>query len=323
MLRSAFRSNLFSVLLACGSAAGRALRSSALLSVAGFALLSCVTAAFATAAGDDYTASIEQWRAGRVERLTSPTGWLTLIGRHPLEHGTWSVGSAAGNVIRLAAGPEKLGTITYAADGKVSFALAEGVDATIDGTTARSAELSLNVEKPTYVRAGTVNFYVMDRSGKLFVRVRDSEAARRRNFAGIEAFPIDPAWRIEADWVPFDPPHTVKITNIIGLTEAAQVPGKAVFQHDGKTYELIPIDEGPDEDLFFVLTDTTAGHETYEACRFLYAKRAVNGKVILDFNKVYNPPCAFSPFATCPLPPKENVLPFALRAGEKKYSGAH
>lgn len=285
----------------------------------------CLLSSGATlkAAADDYTQSIQQWHAGRVQRLTGPAGWLTLIGRHPLEHGTWSVGSAAGNAIRLAAGPEKLGTIVYAANGKVSFALAEGVAATIDGATGRTAELVVDGEKPTYVRAGTVSFYVMDRSGNLFLRVRDSEAARRKNFAGIESFPIDPAWRIEADWVPFDPPREVKITNIIGLIEPAKVPGKAVFQYEGKTYELIPIDEDPDSDLFFVLTDTTAGKETYEACRFLYAKRPVNGKIVLDFNKVYNPPCAFSPFATCPLPPKENVLKFAVRAGEKKYQGAH
>ena len=272
---------------------------------------------------EHYVASIETWRAGRVQRLTGPAGWLTLIGRHPLEHGTWSVGSAAGNAIRLAAGPDKLGTVTYAANGKVSFALAEGADAAIDGTTARSAELVVDGEKPTYVRAGTVNFYVMERSGNLYLRVRDSEAARRKNFAGIESYPVDPAWRIEADWVPFDPPQEMKITNIMGLIEPAIIPGKAVFPHDGRTYELLAIDEGPDEDLFFVLTDTTAGTETYEACRFFYAKRPVNGKIVLDFNKVYNPPCAFTPFATCPLPPKGNALPFPLRAGEKKYLGPH
>ena len=277
----------------------------------------------ASTIADDYTASIETWRAGRLQRLTAPAGWLTLIGRHPLEHGTWTVGSAPGNVIRLAAGPAQLGTITYGEDGKVSFALAEGAEATIDGTTARSAELVYAGDKPTYVRAGTVNFYVMDRSGKLFLRVRDSESDRRKHFAGIDAWPVDPAWRIEAEWVPFVPPREVAITNIIGLTEPALVPGKAIFTHEGKTYELIPIDEGPDVDLFFVLTDTTAGTETYEACRFLYASRPVNGKIILDFNKVYNPPCAFTPFATCPLPPKENRLGFALRAGEKKYKGGH
>lgn len=278
-----------------------------------------------TLAGPDplqhYLASVEKWHADRVERLQKPDGWLALIGRHPLEHGAWSVGAAADNAIRLAAGPAHLGTVTYGEDGKVSFALAEGVDAAIDGTTARRAELAVDGEKPTYVRAGTVNFYVMNRSGNYFLRVRDSDSPRRKQFAGIERYPVDPAWRVEAAWVPFDPPHEIKITNIIGLVEPAKIPGKAVFEHDGKTYELIPIDEGPDEDLFFVLSDATAGRETYEACRFLYAERPVNGKIVLDFNRVYNPPCAFTPFATCPLPPKGNVLPFPLRAGEKKYKG--
>ena len=283
--------------------------------------LLCVGGSVARA--DDYTSGIEAWRAGRLQRLQRPDGWLALIGRHPLEHGTWSVGSAEGSVIRLAGGPARLGTVTYADDGKVSFTLADGVDGAIDGTTARSAELVYAGTKPTYVRAGTVNFYIMDRSGKLFLRVRDSESPRLKHFAGIEAWPVDPAWRIEADRVPFDPPREVTITNIIGLTEPALIPGKAVFTHAGRTYELVPIDEGPEVDLFFVLTDTTAGTETYEACRFLYAPRPVHGKVVLDFNKLYNPPCAFTPFATCPLPPKGNALPFPLRAGEKKYQGAH
>jgi len=275
--------------------------------------------------GENYVATIEQWRAGRIERLQKPDGWLALIGRHPLERGTWSVGAASDNAIRLAAGPAHLGTVTYADDGKVSFALAEGVDAAIDGTPARHAELVVEGEKPTYVRAGTVNFYVMDRSGKLFLRVRDTESARLKHFAGIEAYPVDPAWRIEATWVPFDPPQEAKITNMIGLVETVPVPGKAVFNHEGKTYELIPIDEGqgPEDPLFFVISDTTAGTETYEACRFFYAERPKDGKIILDFNKVYNPPCAFTPFATCPLPPKGNILPFPLRAGEKKYRGEH
>jgi uncharacterized protein len=270
-----------------------------------------------------YIASIEQWHARRIERLQKADGWLALIGRHPLEPGTWTVGADAGNAIRLAAGPARLGTVTYAADGKVSFALAEGVDAAIDGTKERTAELSLKEENPTYVRAGTVNFYVMDRSGKLFLRVRDSESPRLKHFAGIESYPIDPAWRIEARWVPYDPPREIKITNVIGLIEPATIAGKAVFEYDGKTYELIAIDEDPAEDLFFVLTDATAGAETYEASRFLYAPRPKDGVIVLDFNKLYNPPCAFTPFATCPLPPKENVLPFPLRAGEKKYLGPH
>jgi len=286
-------------------------------------LLGTVLLAVAPAVADDYTASIEAWRAGRVQRLTSPTGWLALIGRHPLEHGTWSVGSGADNAIRLAAGPSTLGTVTYAANGKVTFTLAAGVDATIDGTTARSAELAYQGDKPTYVRAGTVNFYILESGGKLFVRVRDTEAARRKNFAGIESYPVDPAWRIEADWVPFNPSRPLRITNVAGIVEDSPCPGKAVFQHEGRTHELLPVLEDGSDRLFFIITDATAGTETYEASRFFYADPPKDGKVILDFNKVYNPPCAFTPFTVCPLPPKGNALPFALRAGEKKYPGPH
>jgi uncharacterized protein (DUF1684 family) len=270
-----------------------------------------------------YIATIEQWRAGRIQRLTAPTGWLALIGRHPLTAGTWTVGSAPGNTLRLAAGPERLGTLTHGTDGRVTFAFAEGATGTIDGTAGREAELVYQGENPTFVRSGTINFYILNSAGKLYVRVRDTESERRKHFAGIEAYPIDPAWRIEADWVPFDPPRSLRITNVVGVTGDERCPGKAIFQYAGKTYELLPMQDEPGDQLFFVLTDTTAGSETYEASRFLYAEAPKDGKVILDFNKVYNPPCAFTPFTTCPLPPKENVLTFPLRAGEKKYQGEH
>ena len=268
----------------------------------------------------DYLRDHEAWRARRLDGLTRPDGWLALIGRHPLETGIWSVGSAPGNAIRLAAGPAHLGTITRTGDDTITFALADGVDATIDGTTGRTAPLvPSNAGPPTYVRAGTVNFYILGQNGRFFLRTRDSESARRKNFAGIETYPVDPAWRIEAAWVPFDPPRTLRITNVLGLIEDASCPGKAVFTLAGRTVELLPVQDAPGDRLFFILTDTTAGTETYEASRFLYADPPVDGKVVLDFNRLYNPPCAFTPFTTCPLPPKENFLPVPLRAGEKKY----
>lgn len=279
------------------------------------------TAGFAATA-DDYVQSVEQWRSGRLERLTRADGWLALIGRHPLEVGVWSVGSAPGNAIRLAAGPAQLGTLTRTGDNTLTFALADGVEAAIDGTTERTAPLvASSAGKPTYVRAGTINFYILEQGGRYFLRVRDSESARRKNFAGIENYPVDAKWRIEAKWVPFDTPRQLPITNVVGLTQDAACPGKAVFTIEGRTYELLPLQDAPDDDLFFILTDATAGGETYEASRFLYSAPPKDGKVVLDFNKLYNPPCAFTPFTTCPLPPKENVLPFALRAGEKKYRG--
>ena len=276
----------------------------------------------APAPADDYARSIEAWRHERVGRLTGANGWLTLIGRHLLQPGANSAGTAADNTIQLAAGPAHLATVTLT-EGKVTFVPAPGAVVAIDGQPAApSTDLGYQGDKPTTVTFGTANFYVMQRGDSLFLRVKDSAAERRKNFAGIDYFPIDPSWRIEAEWVKFDPPHQVAITNMIGQTSPASVPGKAVFTREGRTYELLPIDEG-DGELFFVFTDLTAGEDTYEASRFLYAEPPKDGKVILDFNRAQNPPCAFTPFATCPLPPMENRLPLRLTAGEKKYRGAH
>ena len=277
----------------------------------------------ATGSQDDYVKSIETWRAARVARLTTPDGWLTLIGRHQLSPGPNTVGTAADNAIKLAAGPPYLGTVTLGADRKITLTPAPSALLEIAGRPAHGpTELFFQGEKPTRVKFGTANFYVMPRGENLFLRVRDTAATTLKNFAGIDYFPIDPAWRIEAVWVPFNPVKQVNITNMIGITEPAPVPGKAVFTWQGRTVELLPIDEGGD-DLFFVLTDLTAGEETYEASRFLYAAKPKDGKVILDFNRMQNPPCAFTTFATCPLPPKENRMPFRVRAGEKNYRGAH
>ena len=270
-----------------------------------------------------YTKEIETWRAQRVARLTTPDGWLTLIGLHFLNQGDNTIGSAKDNDIVFAKGPAHLGTVTLAADGGLKIALAADSDARLDGKPAMAGELKWNGRRPTIVTVGTLIFFVIDRSGKKALRVKDSEAERRAHFFGLDYFPIDPAWRIEAQWVEFDEPRTIPITNMVGLVSPAVVHGKAVFEHEGKKIELIPIDEGPGEPLFFVISDATSGQETYGACRFLYADAPENGKVVLDFNRTENPPCAFTPFATCPLPPKENRLPFALTAGEKNYRGGH
>ncbi len=278
--------------------------------------------ASAAQASDAYAQSIETWRTARVARLTQPDGWLSLIGRHRLVPGDNTVGTAADNSIQLAAGPPYLATVTLQ-DGRVTLMPAPSALFAVDGEPAGPAELVYKGDKPTTVTFGSASLYVMERGGSLFLRVKDRAAERLKNFAGLDYFPVDPAWRIEAQWVPFNPPHQVDITNMIGQTEPAAVPGKAVFTRDGRTFELLPIDEGPGEPLFFVITDLTAGSETYEASRFLYADSPRGGKVILDFNRAQNPPCAFTPFATCPLPPKENRLPLRVTAGEKAYRGKH
>ena len=287
-----------------------------------------VQAETATAAATgDYQHEIEQWRAKRTANLTSPTGWLSLIGLEWLREGANRVGSASDNDIVLKAGPAHLGVVTLGKDGALQVALDEKAGATIDGKPVRQAALIDDMHAgeatPTTVAFGSANFYVIERDGRKALRVKDSDAETRKHFLGIDYFPIDPSWRVVADWVPFDPPHKLEIGSVIGTIDKVDVPGKAVFRRDGHTFELLPYQEEPGGELFFVLADRTSGKETYGAARFLYAALPKDGKVVLDFNKAYNPPCAFTPFATCPLAPPENRLDVAVTAGEKKYRGGH
>jgi len=281
---------------------------------------------------EPYSRQIEQWRADRVARLTAPDGWLSLIGLEWLHEGANRIGSGADNDIVLTAGPAHLGTLTLAADGSLRMALDKDAGATIDGKSVDEAPLVDDMHAgdagPTLVRFGSASFYVIDRDGRKALRVKDPQAPTRVHFAGIDYFPINPSWRIEADWVPFAPGHKLEIGSVIGTIDAVDVPGKAVFQRDGHTFELMPYQEEPGGELFFVIADRTSGKETYGAARFFYAALPKGGlsqpgKVELDFNKAYNPPCAFTPFATCPLAPPENRLDLAVTAGEKKYAGGH
>jgi len=272
---------------------------------------------------DDYLVSVEQWRARRIARLTAPDGWLSLIGLHWLEPGPNTLGSAAGNAIVLAKAPAHLGVVEWRADGTLSLQLAPGSGALVDGEAKSQATLRDDRDpNPTRVSFGSLNFVVLDRGGRKALRVRDADAETRTRFSGIESFPVDPAWRIVADWIPFDPPQTLETANVIGQMERYPVPGRAVFERDGHRHELLPVIEVPgDEQLFLIFADGTSGRETYGAARFLYADPPRDGKIVLDFNQAYNPPCVFTAFATCPLAPPENRLDLRVTAGEKKYRG--
>ena len=274
--------------------------------------------------GDDYTREIESWRAGRLERLQSPTGWLSLVGLEWLKPGRNTVGAASDNDIVIAGAPAHLGSVDWDGD-KVNISLKADSGALIDGQLLGSAEmLDDSHEKPTTVSFGTTRFYLVDRAGgKKGLRIKDSKAETRTHFLGLDYYPVDPSWHIEARWVAFDPPHTLEIPNVLGTIDKITVPGKAVFEHEGKTFELLPVLETEDADeLFYIIADKTSGKETYGAGRFFYSAMPKDGKVVLDFNKAYNPPCAFTPYATCPLAPPENRMPVAVRAGEKKYRGS-
>jgi uncharacterized protein len=271
---------------------------------------------------DRHEVEVETWRQQRIERLKAPGGWLSLVGLHWLKDGANSVGGGKGNDVVIAGAPEKLGVVTVA--GKEVSIVLEPRAATINGSdkASRANLRDDSTERPTTVAFGTTSFYLIDRGGKKALRVKDSEAATRKNFVGIENFPVSAQWRIEAKWEAFDPPREMEVPNITGAVEKYKVPGKAVFKIDGKEYSVQPVLETADaKELFLIFADKTSGKETYGAARFLYAALPADGKIVLDFNKAYNPPCAFTPYATCPLAPPENKLAVRVTAGEKKYKG--
>ena len=271
---------------------------------------------------DDYAQELAVERAERVRRLTAPEGWLSLIGLHFLTPGENTVGRAPENKVVLAAGPARFGTMVLAEDGSVRLQVTPGVEALVNDEPVLSVNLGDGrTGRPVSVVCGTMSIHVIERGGQRALRVKDSASERRSRFAGIGYFPVDRSWRIEAAWEPFDQPREVPIKSILGQESKALVLGRAVFTRDGRTLALLPLQESPDETLFFILSDLTSGGETYGAARFLYADPPQDGKVVLDFNRAINPPCAFTPFATCPLPPKENQLPVDVTAGEKDYRG--
>jgi uncharacterized protein (DUF1684 family) len=283
---------------------------------------------YTTASNDAFAEQLAQTRAARLARLTAPNGWLSLVGLEWLKAGDNRVGSAADNDIVLKTGPAHLGTVTLAKDGALHIALTKDGGGLIDGKSTSKAALIDDMHatddvKPTLVSFGTANFYVIDRDGRKALRVKDSDADTRKHFLGLDYFPADPSWRIVANWVAFDPPHKLKIGSVIGTIDTVDVPGKAVFTRDGYTFELLPYQEEKGGPLFFVIADRTSGKETYGAARFMDVALPKDGKVILDFNQAYNPPCAFTPFATCPLAPPENRLDLRVTAGEEKYRGGH
>ncbi len=292
----------------------------------GAALVSGVGVTSSGVHGDDnaYRQQIEKSRAARIERLKGPTGWLSLVGLDWLKQGKNTVGSAKDNDIVIAKLPAHFCTITLNG-GKAMLQIAAGSEAPgIDTKNGAVEMLDDSHEKPTTLTNKTVSFYLVERNGQYGLRIKDSDAPTRTNFVGIDYFDIDPSWRVEAKWEAYNPPREVEEPNVLGKMDKVTVPGAAVFERDGKTYRLEPVIETPgDTHLFLVFADKTSGHETYGAARFLYTEPPKDGKVIIDFNTAYNPPCAFTPFATCPLPTAQNRLGLRVTAGEKKYRGEH
>lgn len=269
-----------------------------------------------------FEAELQAWRENRLKALTAPDGWLSVCGLIWIEPGEWRFGSAGDNALVIEKLPPHAGTLRLDADGGAHVTLAPGAGGTIGGAAVLEGALCDDrdpARPPTRVAFGTVNFHLIDREGKKALRVRDSESQARRAFTGIDAFDADLAFRVGADWVPVDPPRIFTVDSIVGISSMVSVKHKAVFRFAGADYTLWPT-HGSETAPMFVFRDTTSGKETYGASRFLFGAFEADrpGRIVLDFNRAINPPCAFTPAATCPLPPDENRLPFAVTAGEKK-----
>jgi hypothetical protein len=264
------------------------------------------------AADSAYQQQIAQWRVEREAKLKADDGWLTVVGLHWLHEGVNTVGSDANSDAPLPSSlPARVGTITLS-KSKVHFQPAAGVQ-------LKEMDLKTDVT-PEYDRLalGRVKFFVIERENRFGVRVKDNEGEARKKFTGLRWFEVNPSWKIKAKFIPS--PHQVTFDTEVGVKEKDESPGYVTFTRDGREYKMEPVKE--DDDLWFVFRDLTSGKTTYAASRFLYTPFPKDGFVEMDFNKAENPPCVFTDYATCPLPPPQNRLQLAVTAGEQMYHRA-
>lgn len=244
-------------------------------------------------AADGWREDLEQWRQGRETRLRSETGWLTLSGMYWLREGVNNIPEIPVQSVEL-----RSGRITVSVNGE---------------------KRELRPDSSDAIEAGGVRLTAIQRGGRYGIRLWDPNSALRRGFKGVRWFPPEASYRVNARFVA--QPRKLPVLNVLGQTEQRESPGYVEFTLAGRSLRLVPVLESPDaKQLFFIFRDLTSGKETYGAGRFLYSALPRNGSVILDFNRAYNPPCAFSPYTTCPLPPKENRLPVRIPVGELAYS---
>ncbi len=302
----------------------RTLRILALLLTLALAMLPVRPASSADAkpdAGAAYNQEVEAWRKTRVEGLKREDGWFTLVGLFWLDEGENRFGSASSNKVILPEGkaPAVAGRLVRKGDA-VRARIEPGAKVTHGGKPVTELDLQHDLAgEPTILQLGSVSFFVVKRGDRIGVRVKDTEAKALKAFHGLDNYAIDPSWRVTARFEPYQPPRQVPIPNVLGTIDDTPSPGAVVFERGGQSWRLEALEGSPDGGLFLIFADQTNGKETYGAGRFLSTEPPKDGKVVVDFNKAYNPPCAFSAYATCPLPPRENRLALRIEAGEKKY----
>jgi len=271
-----------------------------------------------------YQTEIERWRERQEAELRADDGWLTLAGLFWLEEGVNRFGASPDNEIVLPedSAPDYAGSIAFHA-GAATLHAEPSVGVSVGGKLVIGAtQLRSDAEAESdLITLGDLTMVLIRRGARHAIRLWDRRSPARQAFSGRRWYPVREAYRLTAHFVPRDPPHTLAVPNILGETEPRLSPGYAAFTINGQAYSLDAVTEG--EELFFIFRDQTGGDTTYPAGRFLKAAFPQNGQITLDFNRAYSPPCAFTAFATCPLPPAQNRLALRVDAGEKKYGDGH
>jgi len=279
--------------------------------------------AAAPAADTDWKKEDQAWRARAEQSLRKDNGWLTLAGRYVMKPGVNTFGTGAGNdiVFPPGLGPERMGTIDVPATGtagKVTVKLAPGLEMTQEGIPMSDKVMDTSEGAHDWVTMGRASFYVIEHGGRYVLRLADSQSPVRAHFGGRVWYPVKPEYRVTARFVPYDPPRTLPIVNVIDEVSDEPSPGYVEFTLRGRK-ERLDVVGNDDDGLFIVFRDATAGKTTYPPGRFLFVegKPKPGETFFLDLNRAYNPPCAFSEYTTCPLPPKQNILKAKIEAGEK------
>jgi len=272
-----------------------------------------------------YLGEIQTWQQKRIESLKSPAGWLNLAGLFWLQTGENTAGADSTNTIIFPKNqaPDFIGSFILR-DSVVTFEARSGIAVMHNDSVITSIVMRNDLqENPAKLKFGALNWTIIKRGDKYGVRLRDDEHPLLKQFAGIEAFPVDSTWRLAAIFEANNPPKMIAVPTVLNTINEEPSPGAFVFDIDGKTYRLDATGKMTDKELFVIFADQTNGKETYGAGRFLYVPTpGASGKAVIDFNQAYNPPCAFTPYATCPLPPEQNTLPVRITAGEKNYASA-
>jgi len=269
-----------------------------------------------------YVKLIQDWHDARIKRLPSENSWLNLAGLFWLKEGANKFGSSKENDIVFPANAPSYCGIFHLKNGEVTLEPARGVEILQNGKPIKAMRLFSDADSnTTFLRLGALKWNIIKRGDKMGIRLRDLESPLLKSFNGIDMYPIDAHWRVEAKLEPYNPPKVIAVPTILNTIDSMPSPGALVFLVDGETCRIDPVIEEPGaSEWFIIFGDKTNGSETYGGGRFIYIPSADStGKTVIDFNKAYNPPCVFTDYATCPLPPAQNKLSIAVVAGEKKY----